>query len=565
MKKGTRTMVAAAALATSTGVAGAAGGSTSSALVGTWLHEDGGRTTEYRIEAVGNDGSVRGVVCTARAGHHIWGLRLEGVATVTDGGRGLKVRHPSANDDVKVGRGDTLDIMTRGADNSTWKPQVQRFERSDTTRCAHRLLAAPATQREAAGTAGTGSIAGTWKGRHGVAKASELTISAVGEDHVEGRLCMAMPAGDIYVFDLHESGPNEAVYTPKNETLRVRNEANPREMVRMRFKRTAKDRLRHNITWWDRNSGKKTGERTRSWKRGRDAEGCLSRTSARVASLEGTWRTKGGAGPATTIKITSDHGADRVEGFVCTKHEDGRVEAARFGGDAKGRVRSRARTVEIVVPGETWETTRALTSDPTRPGTLDYAYARDGDAEGEGGGAPTTLRRTKRKTCADALRTPAQVPPPTGAGEAPKGPGGEWTATDAQSGAIFEARIESLRRRRSAVGLVCEATADGSIRWWNLNHPKVRARYDGKSTVQWSQKTGSGEIERETAHRLVLTEVQGREYLSHIAQATGAPTRTTVMSRGRAEGGCLAQIAPQRGARRGADRRRAGQQVGNGR
>ena len=537
----------------------ATAGAQAEQLLGTWAHENEAWVVEYAIESVGADRGIEGTLCAARKGGHIWGIRLEGSALASADGRMMKVSHPAARDQVQLMEDDTLRVTTLDRAGNR-KPWTRTFERVARTRCAHRFI--PAEPEPAVPENPSEPLVGTWTDPYPGTSFTELVVEKIEGGHAQGRMCMKKHGGDIYLFDFHRKGPNRARYTAGTQTLQIHDESHGKAWERtVEFTTLGRGKIAGSMTPKD----PKKKKHVRTFVRGRNAEGCLARTSARIASLAGTWRTKGGAGPATTIRITSDHGDDRVEGFFCTKYEDGRVEAARFGGDAAGRVRSHATTLDITVPGHTRETTHALTSDPTRPGTLLYGYARDGDAEGEGGGPPTTLRRTTRKTCADALRTPAETLPATSAGEAPKGPSGEWTATDAQSGAIFEARIESLRRGRSAVGLVCEATADGSIRWWNLNHPKVRARYDGKSTVQWSRKTGSDGTERETAHRLVLTEAQGREYLSHIAQASGEPTRTTVMRRGRAEGGCLTQIAPQRGARHGADRQRSGQQVGNGR
>ena len=513
-------------------------------LIGIWAYNSKNLVLEYNIENIAEDGTVEGTVCTVRHGRTIWGTRLEGVAHATPEGGRIQIDGGGAKHNVRRIGENALLAQIWGPDETRTDPAwILDLARGEKTRCAHRFRNARTADTTEKGK--PDSIIGEWSKVRRNGSSAELAIESIDGRHVQGRLCTRKASGSIYLLDLYKGGPNEAKYDDRTEKVQVVQKMSGDRRRVIEFEQ----RSEVWITGTTQVQGEPDGEpEVNNMLRGRSPQGCLARTNARVRAMTGTWTNRSNKAGQVALRIDEDRGGARVRGLICAKHSGGRVTATWFPdrhGGAEAAVRTNEDEIEIFETTGDWETTHMLRTEPNQPNRVLYQYVRDGDAEGESAGE-TKLRRTSKKTCAQALRTPAGDDNAPASGEAGHGLLGEWSGTNRATETVTEVRIERIKGNDRAVGLICQRTGPNSIRYWNLNHRRIKARRQNDSTIRWERKKRTHAVENDTHESLVLSESAGQELLAHILRVKGAKTETTVMRRGRASEGCLAYIARQR-------------------
>lgn len=512
-------------------------------LIGTWNAESKEWFYEYAIEKVHNDGSIEGTLCIVRKDGYILGIPLKGAARSTDDGRSMEVRHPGSRGNARMIDHDTLQVVAMGRVGWKGPAQTWTMKRTERAECAHRFVPAQTTHTDHAQD--SEPLVGSWMDLQWGKASGELSVEQIEGKHAQGRACTRAEEGGIYLFDFYKGGPNEATYDPQSATLRLRDTSTSRGTTRhIEFTPFTRDKILRTSTT---EGGERTTETMRVLSRGQNPEGCLARTSARVRSITGTWRPKRDGRSKMALKITEDHGGARIAGVLCTAHKGGKVTATWFGdhhGGPEAAVRANENEIEIFETTWDRETTHVLRTEPDQPNRVLYQHVRDDDAEGEGGGE-TKLRRTSKKTCARALRTPPSDDNAPASGEGGHGLLGEWSGTNQATETVTEVRVERFRQRNRPVGVICERSGPNSIRYWNLNHPRIKATKHSRTTIRWERKRRTHAVENDTHESLVLSESAGQEFLAHILRVKGAKTETTVMRRGHASEGCLAYIARQ--------------------
>ena len=375
-----------------------------------------------------------------------------------------------------------------------WKGTVATLDlkRSAKTRCAHRFQSAQGPMKREEGA--EEAIVGEWAISRGGTSFAELAIEEIRGRHVVGRMCARKSSGSIHLFDLYKGGPHRARYDADTQTLRVVEE------------RGGEKPRTYEFTWTDRDEVDRTvatqedaGHReTETMRRGRRWGGCLARTSARIAKIEGTWRPRRAGGTNLAVTVSEDRGADRIKGRICARDDTGRVEITPFGHEEDGtRIRSVGNTLEIIA-GDSDETmTHVLNTDPTKPKRLMYDRIRDGDADGEGGGE-ITLTRTKRKICEE--QSPDRDTDGDNGNRATRERDSDGTLlahADTWTGRTRHGS-STLRIRRDAEsgtvqGVICSEGADGTARGFKFSTGRtehgVRALGGAERLTVWAGRT----------------------------------------------------------------------------
>ena len=253
-------------------------------------------------------------------------------------------------------------------------------------------------------------------------------------------------------------------------------------------------------------------------------------------ALAGTWTGSGRTAELTlrVLKIGPDKPA---EGIVCATFGDGTMYGLSFSeNDAKwSGIESQTKFGALTVRAGPYSYTYTLPQG--RKGQrIGHAARRRGEPKA----LRTTLKATDGPTCADALvlRRDAAVPPPP-TGEHPLI--GHWSGWGA--GHRMDMRIASIASNGAVTGVACHSGGHGTLRWWRLEHRKIKARAPGgEPRIEWRRRPDPNGLRAGGDYALVRI----KDNVARLTRTSDDGNQRIVMKRGAGPRGCLGRMAPSR-------------------